>query len=78
MAKSENTQAAGWFDGLLRTLARLGILRYGGKAAVYHSGSDRPTEFLMPDVLNAERDMPPMKDLGGGAAKDKGKEGEAG
>ncbi|RCW20055.1 hypothetical protein DFR48_11660 [Ciceribacter lividus] len=75
MAKSENTQAAGWFDGVLKVLARLGILRYGGKAAVYHSGSERPTEFLMPNVFNAERDMPPMKDLGGGAEKDKGKDG---
>ncbi|MCO6180154.1 hypothetical protein [Ciceribacter sp. RN22] len=74
MAKSENTQAAGWFDGVLKVLARLGILRYGGKAAVYHSGSERPTEFLMPNVFNAERDMPPMKDIGGGAEKDKGKD----
>lgn len=75
MAKSEEARSAGWFDGLLRTLARLGILRYGGKAAVYHSGSERPTEFLMPDVLNAERDMPPMKDLGAAPKQDKAEKG---
>ncbi|HLP66677.1 hypothetical protein [Ciceribacter thiooxidans] len=75
MAKPEEAQSAGWFDGLLRTLARLGILRYGGKAAVYHSGSERPTEFLMPDVLNAERDMPPMKELGAASKQDKTEKG---
>lgn len=75
MTKSEKPQSAGWFDGLLKVLARLGILRYGGKAAVYHSGSERPTEFLMPDVFNAERDMPPMKEVGAASGKDKGKDG---
>ena len=38
-------------------LAKLGILRFGTKAAVYKSGTERPAEFMMDDVLNAERDL---------------------
>ncbi len=48
---------------LLDLLAKLGILRYGTKAAVYHSGKDRPTEFLMNDVFDAERDLTTAKDI---------------
>ncbi len=42
---------------LLDWLARLGILRYGIRKAVYTSGKDRPIEFLMPGVFNADRDL---------------------
>ena len=47
----------------LELLAKLGILRYGTKKAVYHSGKDMPAEFLMNDVLNAERDLTTAADL---------------
>ena len=42
---------------LLDLLAKLGILRFGTKAAVYKSGTDRPAEFMMDGVFNAERDL---------------------
>lgn len=38
-------------------LAKLGILRFGTKKAVWHSGRNMPTEMLMDDMLNAERDL---------------------
>ncbi len=41
----------------LDLLAKLGILRYGAKAAVYRSAKDRPAEFMMDGVFNAERDL---------------------
>jgi hypothetical protein len=43
--------------GLLDVLAKLGIVRYGAKAATYTSGADRPTELQMEGVFNAERDL---------------------
>lgn len=43
---------------ILEWLAKLGILRFGAKAAVYKSGKDRPDEFLLDGVFNAERDLP--------------------
>lgn len=42
---------------LLDLLAKLGILRFGTKKAVYHSAKDMPAEFLMNDVFNSERDL---------------------
>ena len=42
---------------LLDWLAKLGILRFGTKAAVYKSAKDRPAEFMMDGVYNAERDL---------------------
>ncbi|KAA5595975.1 zinc ribbon domain-containing protein [Blastochloris sulfoviridis] len=48
---------------LLDMLAKLGILRYGKKAAVYRSGSERPVEFLMDDVFDAKRDLTTREDL---------------
>lgn len=42
---------------LLDLLAKLGILRYGAKAAVYKSAKDRPAELMMDGVFNAERDL---------------------
>ena len=43
--------------GFLDTLAKLGILRTGAKAATYTSAKDRPTEFMMDGVLDAKRDL---------------------
>jgi len=57
MNSPEKPEKSGWLDRLLRMLARLGILRYGAKTATYTSGSDRPTEFLMPGVFDAKRDL---------------------
>jgi hypothetical protein len=42
---------------LLDILARLGILRFGTKAAVYKSGTERPAELMMDGVFNADRDL---------------------
>lgn len=42
---------------ILDVLRKLGILRYGAKAAVYRDAAARPTEFQMDDVFNAEKDM---------------------
>ena len=47
----------------LDLLAKLGILRYGTKAATYDSGTERPTELLMDDVYNADRDLTTAKDV---------------
>ncbi len=48
---------------LLDLLAKLGILRYGTKAAVYRSGRDRPIEFMDHGVANADRDLTTLDDL---------------
>lgn len=48
---------------ILDLLAKLGILRFGTKKAVYHSSKDRPAEFLMNDVFNAERDLTTRQDI---------------
>ena len=48
---------------LLDILAKLGILRFGAKAAVYKSGRDRPIEFMSDDVFNAERDLTTVADV---------------
>jgi hypothetical protein len=42
---------------ILNLLAKLGILRYGATAAIYRTGKDRPSEFMMPGVANAKRDI---------------------
>lgn len=52
----------------LDLLAKLGILRWGSKSAVYRSGADRPTELLLDNVYNAERDLTTMQDLKDAAA----------
>ena len=49
----------------LDLLAKLGILRVGARKATYTSARDRPAEFMMDDVYNAERDLVAKKDLGG-------------
>lgn len=38
-------------------LRKLGILRWGAKAATYTSGKDRPAEFMMDDVFDARKDL---------------------
>lgn len=48
---------------LLDLLAKLGILRFGAKKAVYHSAKDMPAEFLMNDVFDAERDLTTVQDI---------------
>lgn len=48
---------------LLDLLAKLGILRFGTKKAVYHSAKDMPAEFLMHDVMKAERDLTTVQDI---------------
>jgi membrane protease subunit (stomatin/prohibitin family) len=47
----------------LDLLAKLGILRFGTKKAVYHSAKDMPAELLMNDVFNAERDLTTGQDV---------------
>ncbi|MFD0985853.1 hypothetical protein [Methyloligella solikamskensis] len=42
---------------ILDLLAKLGILRYGAKAGTYRSEAERPTEFMMDDVFDADRDL---------------------
>lgn len=48
---------------LLDLLAKLGILRFGFKKAVYKSGRDRPIEFMSAGVFNAERDLTTVSDV---------------
>ena len=50
---------------LLDLLAKLGILRFGAKKATYTSAKDRPAEFMMDGVYNADRDLVTKKDLAG-------------
>ncbi|MCB1479663.1 MAG: zinc ribbon domain-containing protein [Rhodobiaceae bacterium] len=49
--------------GLLDILSKLGILRFGARKGVYHSGKDMPPEFLMDDVFDAGRDLTTKEDL---------------
>lgn len=42
---------------LMQWLNKLGILRWGGTAGVYHNAVERPLELQQPDVFNAERDL---------------------
>lgn len=42
---------------LIDFLAKLGILRWGAKHDTYHSNQERPAEFMMDGVFNAERDL---------------------
>lgn len=47
----------------LDILRKLGILRFGTTAGTYTSAKDMPTEFLMADVYNAEKDLTTREDL---------------
>lgn len=52
--------------GIIDWLRKLGILRTGAIKATYRNGKDRPDEFLMSDVLDADKDLirkgPPGQD----------------
>lgn len=41
---------------VLDLLAKLGILRWGVRAAVYRNGTERPAEFFDDSVFDADRD----------------------
>jgi hypothetical protein len=60
---------------ILDVLRKLGILRYGTKAATYTSGKDMSAEFLMDDVFNAEKDLVNREDVKKAAAAVKSLEG---
>jgi len=49
---------------IIALLQKLGILRFGAKAAVYRDGTGRPVEFMMDDVFNAEKDLAYQKSAG--------------
>ncbi len=42
---------------LLDLLRKLGILRYGATAGAYRNGAERPTELMMDDVYDANKDL---------------------
>jgi hypothetical protein len=42
---------------LMQWLNKLGILRWGTKAAVYHNATEKPIELMDVGVFNAERDL---------------------
>ncbi len=48
---------------ILDLLRKLGVLRYGTKTGTYHSAKDRPDEFLMDNVCNAEKDLTHLSDF---------------
>ena len=60
---------------VLDVLRKLGILRYGTKAATYTSMRDKPAELFMDDVFNAEKDLVNREDVKNAAAAVKSPEG---
>ena len=52
----------------LDVLRKLGILRYGTKAATYTSMKDKPAELFMDGVFNAEKDLVNREDVKKAAA----------
>ena len=42
---------------LIEWLRKLGILRFGGEAAVYRNAKDRPLSFQMDGVFDSEKDV---------------------
>lgn len=42
---------------LLDWLRKLGILRYGAEATVFHNAKERPLSFQEDDVLNSQKDV---------------------
>ena len=59
----------------LDVLRKLGILRYGTKAATYTGMQDRPAEFFMEGVFNAEKDLINQADVNNAMAAVKSLEG---
>ena len=53
---------------ILDVLRKLGILRYGVKTGTYTSMKDRPAEFFMEGVFNAEKDLVNQEDVKNAAA----------
>jgi len=49
-------------------LRKLGILRYGVKTGTYTGMKDRPAEFFMEGVFNAEKDLVNREDVKNAAA----------
>ena len=47
----------------LDVLRKLGIVRYGAKTGTYTSMKDRPAEFYMEGVFNAEKDLINQEDV---------------
>lgn len=41
---------------ILDLLRKLGIVRFGATATVYHNAKERPTEFMTDDAFDAEKD----------------------
>jgi hypothetical protein len=60
---------------ILDVLRKLGILRYGAKTAAYTSMKDRPAEFTMEGVFNAEKDLTTREDVKNAAAAVKSLDG---
>lgn len=60
---------------VLDVLRKLGILRYGVKTGTYTSMKDRPAEFFMEGVFNAEKDLVNQEDIKNAAAAVKSLEG---
>jgi hypothetical protein len=56
---------------ILDVLRKLGILRYGATAAVYHNAEERPTEFMMDDLFDAEKDLVAQESKSSGPPKGK-------
>jgi hypothetical protein len=56
-------------------LRKLGIVRYGVKTGTYTSMKDRPAEFFMDDVFNANKDLVNREDVKNAAAAVKSLEG---
>lgn len=52
MNSAEPSKEPGLLSRVLAVLRKLGIIKIGGKAAVYKSASDRPAEFLPSDELD--------------------------
>jgi hypothetical protein len=48
---------------ILDVLRKLGIWRYGTKTATYAGMKDRPAEFFMDGVFNADKDLINQKDV---------------
>lgn len=57
---------------LMDWLRKLGVLRFGTKKAVYRSGTERPIEFMMPGVMNSEKDLIGKRAAEKGAEKSDG------
>ncbi len=44
-------------------LRKLGILRFGARAGTYTNATNRPTEFQMEGVYNADKDLVTRQDV---------------